>query len=113
ENQIFNKDQEFKRGYEKLVKNKNVLIVEDLTTTGGSLKKVIGAVRKAGGKRLWACVMVNRNPDEINSKTIGVQFSQLGIVAAEAFDEDECPYCKIGRPINTTVGHGKEYLKSK
>src|SRR6266568_5380513 len=35
------KNQIFTRGYDKLVKDKNVLIIEDLTTTGGSVKKVV------------------------------------------------------------------------
>src|SRR5581483_10874339 len=32
------------RGYDKLVSGKQVLVVEDLTTTGGSVKKTMGAV---------------------------------------------------------------------
>lgn len=113
ENKFFNRNQEFKRGYDLLVKDKNVLIVEDLTTTGGSVKKVVEAVRKAGGKIISACVMINRNPEHVNSKTIQAPFSQLGIVRAEAFDEKDCPYCRNKKPINTTVGHGAEYLKTK
>src|SRR3990167_11121425 len=33
-----------KRGYDKIVAHKNVLVVEDILTTGGSAKKVIEAV---------------------------------------------------------------------
>src|SRR5258708_33859616 len=39
------KNQVFTRGYDKLVKGKNVLIIEDLTTTGGSVKKVVDSIR--------------------------------------------------------------------
>ena len=112
-NQLFNKNQEFKRGFDQLVKGKNVLIVEDLTTTGGSVKRVVDAVKKAKGNIVSICVMVNRDPDLVNSKSIGAEFTQLGILKAEAFDEVDCTYCKEKRPINTTVGHGKEYLESK
>ena len=35
-----NNDQVFKRGYDKIIRGKNVLVVEDLTTTGDSVKKV-------------------------------------------------------------------------
>src|SRR3989344_7189654 len=38
-----------KRGYDQIVKGKQVLVVEDLTTTGGSIKKVGEIVREAGG----------------------------------------------------------------
>ena len=102
-------DQIFKRGYESLVKNKNVLILEDLTTTGGSVKKVVDSVRKAGGKVQAACVMVNRNP-EITSETIGASFSSLTVLKAESFLEAECPLCKKNIPINTTVGHGAKFI---
>lgn len=112
-NQLFNKNQEFKRGFNLLVKEKNVLIIEDLTTTGGSVKRVVEAVKKAGGNIISICVMVNRDPDLVNSKSVGAEFTQLGILKAEAFEEAECPYCEKNRPINTTVGHGKEYLESK
>src|SRR3989338_7459760 len=64
----------FRRGYDKLVGGKNVLIIEDLTTTGISVKKVIAAVRVSGGHAVAAGVMVNRDPDSINSDSIGVPF---------------------------------------
>lgn len=112
-NQIFNKNQEFKRGYGELLKGKNVLIVEDLTTTGGSIKRVIDAVRAAGGIIISACVMINRDPKLVNSATVNAPFTELGVLEAESFDESQCPYCKENRPINTTIGHGKEYLLKK
>lgn len=111
--QLFNKNQEFKRGYDLLVNGKNVLIVEDLTTTGGSIKRVIDTVNKAGGNIVYACVMINRDPKLVNSDSINAPFTQLGVLEAEAFDEDTCPYCKKLIPINTVVGHGKEYLTKK
>src|SRR6185437_12078676 len=43
------KDQVFTRGYDALVKGKNVLVIEDLTTTGGSVRKVVNSVKNVGG----------------------------------------------------------------
>ncbi|HEY4526512.1 MAG TPA: phosphoribosyltransferase family protein, partial [Candidatus Paceibacterota bacterium] len=43
-----------RRGYDALVKGKNILIVEDLTTTGGSIKKVVETARTAGGNIVGA-----------------------------------------------------------
>lgn len=103
-------NQIFKRDYDKLVKNKNVLIVEDLTTTGGSVAKVVKSVKKAGGKVIAVCVMINRDPQKVTSKTIGAPLSSLGIFRAESFDSSNCPLCKKNIPINTSVGHGKKYL---
>ncbi|MBI5614508.1 orotate phosphoribosyltransferase [Candidatus Gottesmanbacteria bacterium] len=106
------KNQVFTRGYDVLVKNKKILVVEDIATTGGSVIKVIDSVRRAGGKVVAVVVMVNRNPDMVTSETIGAPFSALCVLKAEAFDEKDCPMCKEGLPINTTVGHGKKYLEA-
>ncbi|MCX8009272.1 MAG: phosphoribosyltransferase family protein, partial [Patescibacteria group bacterium] len=107
------KNQVFTRGYERFVSGKRVLVVEDLTTTGGSVSKVIQSVRKAGGIVARVCVMVNRNPDLVNEQSLGAPFVSLGVLPAEAFDEHECPLCKQNIPVNTSVGHGKKYLESK
>ena len=103
----------FTRGYDKLVKEKNVLVIEDLTTTGGSVKKVVDTVKAAGGNVVAVCVMVNRDPDHVNSELVGAPFSALGVLKASAFDEAVCPLCKENVPINTDVGHGKKYLEAK
>jgi len=102
-----------RRGYDKLVKGKNVLVIEDLTTTGISVKKVVKTVRDTGGNVIAVSVMVNRDPEKINSEMMDAPFSSLAVLKAEAWDEADCKLCKTGVPINTTVGHGKKYLESK
>lgn len=105
------KNQIFTRGYDELVKNKRILVVEDITTTGGSVAKVIKSVREAKGKIIVVCVLVNRDPDNINAKLLNVpSFIALSEVKFKAWDEKDCPLCKKKIPINTTVGKGKEYL---
>jgi len=103
----------FKRGYDLLVKNKRVLIVEDTTTLGTSVKKVINSVKKAKGKVVAVCVMVNRDPKMVNSKTIGVPFYSLAVFKIPSYEEKNCPLCKAGVPINTTLGHGKKFLEEQ
>ncbi len=107
------KNQVFTRGYDRFIQGKNVLVIEDLTNTGGSVLKVVNSVRLAGGTVTAVSVMVNRNPDMVNESMMGAPFSALGVLRAEAFDEPDCPLCKNGTPINTTVGHGKKYLAAK
>ncbi len=107
------KNQIFTRGYDKLVKGKNVLVIEDLTTTGGSVLKVVNTVKNAGGNVVAVGVMVNRAPETVNSEMMGVPFSSLAVLKAEAWDEVDCPLCAKNVPINTTVGHGKKYLEAK
>lgn len=106
-------EQVWKRGYDKLVKNKKVLIVEDTTTLGSSVKKVINTVRKAGGKVVAVSVMINRDPKMVNAKSIGASFSALGVFKIPSYEEKDCPLCKAGVPINTELGHGKKFLDSK
>lgn len=106
-------NQILKRGYDKLVVGKNVLIVEDLTTTGGSVKKAANTVKTAGGNVVGVCVMVNRDSKLVTSESVGAPFSSLAVYEFPSYTEDECPLCKSGVPINTTVGHGKKYLEEK
>lgn len=106
-------NQVFKRGYDEIVKGKNILVVEDLTTTGGSVRKVVNAVKNAGGNVVEVCVMVNRNPEKVTSEIVGAPLTYLGIFRAEAFDREKCPLCKKKIPINTAVGHGKKFLQHK
>ncbi len=111
--QVFDRSQVFKRGYDDVVKGRNVLVVEDLTNTGGSVKKVVDKVKEVGGKVVGVYVLVNRVPDLVNSKMMGSPFHSLAIYKAEAYEEKDCPLCKKNIPINSEVGHGKEYLEKK
>lgn len=106
-------EQIFRRGYDKFIKGKKVLVLEDLTTTGISVKKTVEAVKKAGGKAIAVGVMVNRNPKGVNEKVVGAPFYALGVFPAEAFAESECPMCKRGVPINVKIGHGKKFMEHK
>lgn len=107
------KNQIFTRGYDKLVKGKKVLIIEDLATTGGSVKKVVDTVRAVEGHVVAVCVMVNRDPEHVTSEVIGAPFHSLSVLKAEAIEEKDCELCKRNIPVNTDVGHGKKYIEAK
>jgi len=106
-------NQILRRGYDQLVKGKKVLVVEDLTTTGGSVRKVVDNVTAAGGNVIGVCVMVNRDPENVTETVVGAPLTVLGVLKADAFDEANCPLCKTNVPININVGHGKKYLESR
>jgi len=108
-----NENQIFKRGYDKMVSGKKVLVIEDTTATGGSVAKVVATVKAAGGNVVQACVMVNRDPEKITSEIVGAPFSWLARIPAETYAEEECPLCASGVPVNTSVGHGKKFLEKK
>jgi orotate phosphoribosyltransferase len=105
-------NQIFTRGYDKYVKGKKILIIEDFTTTGGSAKKVVDSVRAAGGAVAKVCVMVNKNPAQVTEAMFNAPFQALSELVVENFDAASCPLCKNNVPVNVTVGHGKKFLES-
>ncbi len=109
----FDRPQVFSRGYDQLVKGKRVLVVEDLTTTGASVKKVVEEVKRSGGSVQLVYVMVNRNPGGVNEQFMGAPFRSLAVLPADSYEETACPLCKRGVPVNTEVGHGKAFLGRK
>ena len=105
------KNQIFTRDYDTYVRGKRVLVIEDNVTTGGSVMKVVNAIKNAGGEIAGVCVMVNRDPMRVNAKTLGVPLEALSELSVVSYQADSCPLCKSGVPINTKFGHGK-YLVS-
>lgn len=99
-----------KRGYDGVIQGKKTLVVEDLVTTGGSLRKVIEAARSAGAEVIAAAAVCNRGG--VEKETIGnpPEFISMLTVHLDQWPEDECDLCKQSIPINTDVGHGKEYV---
>lgn len=104
-----------KRGYDQVVKNRSVLIVEDVITTGGTVKKVIDAVRMVGGEVLGVAALVNRGG--VSAQMLGVpKLHSLVNVDFLSYDLEACQEfgpCSQGIPINTDVGKGKQFLESK
>ncbi|MBI1833266.1 MAG: phosphoribosyltransferase [Candidatus Andersenbacteria bacterium] len=99
-----------KRGYDKLLQHKNVLVVEDILNTGGSVKKVVEAVRHISGNVVAVAALCNRG--NVSKEDIGnpPYFFTLANVNMDAWDEAECPLCIQKVPINTEVGKGREFL---
>ena len=102
-----------KRGYDAVIKGKKVLDVEDLTTTGGSVAKVVEAARKAGAQVIAAIAICNRG--DVTKEAAGnpPRFESLVTVHLEQWPESECELCAKGIPVNVEVGHGREFLAKK
>jgi orotate phosphoribosyltransferase len=102
----------FRRGYADLVRARDVLVVEDILTTGGSARAVVQLVRQAGGHVLGLAAICDRGGvqvEDVGSPPRLVVLSQLPL---DSWSEDECPLCARGVPINLEVGKGREYLAS-
>jgi orotate phosphoribosyltransferase len=102
-----------KRGYDELINGKKCLVVEDLVTTGGSLRKVVVETRRVGGDVLAAVALINRG--RVTKEAVGdpPEFVALLDVQLEQWSEADCELCKREIPVNTDVGHGKDFLEKK
>jgi len=102
-----------KRGYDEVMKGKNVLVVEDLVTTGGSLRKVVEAARAVGANVVGAVAICNRG--DVTKEMTGnpPEFVSLLTVHLEQWPESECELCQGNIPVNTDIGHGKDFLAKK
>lgn len=101
-----------KRLYDKVVPGKKVLIVEDSTTTGSSIAKVVTTLRGYGANVVAAGVLVNRGGPTV-ADAVGVPFTALSEFPVTTYAAEECPMCQDGMPIRTDLGHGKKYLEGK
>jgi len=94
----------FRRGFDKDVKGKKVLVVDDILTTGGSIDKVIKATEDAGGKVVGVAILVARH--RVLPGKFGVPLIILLQVELDSWSKEGCPLCKKRMPINTKYGHG-------
>lgn len=97
-----------RRGYEKLCASKRILVVEDILTTGGSVKKVVEAVRSVKGNIVGVAALCNRG--NIKSEDLGnvPELYSLIQVQLDSWEEKDCPLCQQGIPINKNLGKGKK-----
>src|SRR5690349_3071018 len=95
----------FRRGYGAFIPGKRVLVVEDILTTGGSARKVVEAVQSAGGEVVGVGALCNRGA--ITAEMIGApELYTLLSLPLSSWAAEDCPLCRAGVPINTTVGKG-------
>ena len=93
----------FKRGYDRIVRDQHVLIVEDVITTGGTVSEVVRAVCRVGGLPVGIGCLCNRGGV---AAVYGVPVRSLCELPLESYAAAECPLCVLGVPISTTVGKG-------
>ncbi|MBN1354184.1 MAG: orotate phosphoribosyltransferase [Candidatus Omnitrophica bacterium] len=84
-----------RRGFE-LGKNNNVLVVEDVITTGLSTREVIDVVKSFGSNVAGVGCLVNRSGEKIDFEA---RFEGLLKIEIPTFDPETCPLCKTGTPL--------------
>jgi orotate phosphoribosyltransferase len=95
----------FRRGFH-IDPGEKVLIVDDILTTGGSIREVITAVKKLEGNVIGVGVLVLRSAPEPD---FGVPFYSCHRTEEIAYPADKCPLCAQGIPL---VRPGSSQAKS-
>jgi len=76
-----------------------VLVVDDVLTSGGSVRDTIDAVRAAGGEPVGVCVMVDRSGGKVD---FALPFFAATEVDMSTYGPDDCPLCRAGVPLKIT-----------
>lgn len=82
----------FRRGF-TVNAGERVLVVDDVLTTGGSIRDVIGAVQEAGGVPIGVAVLVDRTGGEVD---FGLPFFACLELVVPSYEASECPLCEQG-----------------
>ncbi len=83
----------FRRGHDKFINGKRILIIEDIITTGKSIKQTADVIYQCGGTVSGVVAIWNRcGWNEIRTSSIINQ-------SVEHFSPEECPLCKSNIPL--------------
>jgi orotate phosphoribosyltransferase len=93
---------EIRRGVQ-IEPGEKILVVEDVTTTGGSARKVVDLVRELGGEPIAVGAIIDRSG---GAASFDVPFISLVQINVTAYEPDKCPMCKAGDTV-TKPGSSK------
>ena len=94
----------FRRGF-KLAPGERVLIVEDIVTTGGSVKEVIDVVLESGAIPVGVGLLVDRSGGKIDFGT--VPYQALLHLDVTTYAPETCPLCQNNVPMTKRGRTGK------
>ena len=81
-----------------------VLVVEDIVTTGGSVKEVIDVVKAAQGELVGVGLLVDRSGGKVD---FGVKTEALLHMDVQTYKPEACPLCAKGIPFTKRGRTGK------
>jgi orotate phosphoribosyltransferase len=79
----------FGRGF-RVTPGERTLVVDDVLTTGGSIREVLDAVRAEGGEPIGVAVLVDRTAGRSD---FGLPFFACLTLELPSYDPAECPLC--------------------
>jgi len=83
-----------RRSFE-IKEGEKVLVVEDVTTTGSSVREVMDIVKSREGKVVGVGVLIDRSGGKVD---FGIKAEKLLTVDLKTYLPEECPLCKKGIP---------------
>ena len=78
-----------------------VLVVDDVLTTGGSIRDVIDAVRRRGADVIGAAVLFDRSDRGVD---VGVPLFAVERLSAPSYAAEDCPLCAERVPLDNPKG---------
>jgi len=84
-----------RRGF-SIKPGEQVLVVEDVITTGGSTKEVVEVVKSLGGQVIGVGSIIDRSTAPID---FDAKFKSLAKIKVDTFKDGECPLCKRNIPV--------------
>lgn len=84
-----------RRGF-KLEPGERVLVIEDVTTTGGSAQEVVDLAKELGAEVTGVGAIIDRSGGKAK---FSVPFKSLAQLKIETFQPEDCPLCRAGKPI--------------
>jgi orotate phosphoribosyltransferase len=88
----------FQRGF-RIEPGERVLVVDDILTTGGSIREVLDAVDRLGGEAVGVGVLADRTAGKMD---FGVPLFACLTLEIESYPPDDCPLCRAGLPLKKT-----------
>jgi orotate phosphoribosyltransferase len=73
-----------------------VLVVDDILTTGGSIREVINAIKERNGSLVGVGVIVDRSEKAVD---FGAPLFSCHRAGAIAYPPEKCPQCAAGIPL--------------
>ena len=83
---------QLRRGF-TIEKGEKILIVEDVVTTGGSVKECLSIAEQQGGIVIGISSIIDRSPSPPSFSSI---FKPLIRLNLNIYSPEECPLCKKG-----------------
>jgi len=84
-----------RRSFE-IKEGEKVIVVEDVTTTGSSVREVIDIVKSRKGKVVGVGVLIDRSGGKVD---FGIKTEKLLTIDIKTYLPEECPLCKKGIPV--------------